>query len=352
MWTFAPVEPQHEKLILTWLDKPHVTAWFRGQGLQNTKDDLHRWVTKDQPRFESWIAFFEGKPLGYLMTSKIKEAEKKDLESPFSKWVEPGKKMITLDLLIGEEAYLGKGLASQMIRCFLLDKFADVDGVFIDPETINTKAVHVYQKAGFKKLEEFTPSWNPLPHELMRLYMEDLKPYTLTTERLILRQWKASDWAPFAEINRDPKVREFFPSILSREESNASVEKFSQSIDGKGWGFWAVSCPEVSDFIGMIGIEQVDFLAPFTPAVEIGWRLAFPFWGKGYAVEGARAALSFAFSKLQLPEIVSFTAEKNYRSRRVMEKLGMTHTCADDFNHPRLPAGHPLEKHVLYRIQA
>jgi 3-dehydroquinate dehydratase/shikimate dehydrogenase len=173
----------------------------------------------------------------------------------------------------------------------------------------------------------------------------------IETERLLLRQWKEDDLGPFAELNRDPKVMEYFPSVLSREESDALAKKCIDLIEKNGWGLWAVSCPGVSDFIGFVGLLEATFDAPFTPAVEIGWRLAAPHWGKGYATEAAKAVLEFAFSELELGEVVSFTAIQNTRSMKVMERIGMTRNPQDDFDHPKLAKGHRLERHVLYRLQ-
>ncbi|MFN4174490.1 MAG: GNAT family N-acetyltransferase, partial [Parachlamydiaceae bacterium] len=172
----------------------------------------------------------------------------------------------------------------------------------------------------------------------------------IKTSRLILRQWQDSDLAPFAALNADPRVREFFPSLQSREESDRDVKCASDHLARYGWGFWAVSLIETGEFIGFIGLEDIYFQAHFTPAVEIGWRLAFDYWGKGYATEGAKAALKYGFETLRLDQIVSFTPVSNMRSRRVMEKIGMHHNKEDDFDHPKLIEGHPLRKHVLYRI--
>lgn len=173
----------------------------------------------------------------------------------------------------------------------------------------------------------------------------------IKSERLLLRQWKEADCEPFAALNADPRVREFFPSTLTREESDALVDLYSKRIEDKGWGFWAVVCPGVADFVGMIGIEEVGYETPFTPAVEIGWRLAHEYWGQGYATEGARAAMDFAFSELGLEELVAFTALPNQRSMQVMERLGMSRKPDDDFDHPAVPEGHPLRRHALYRMQ-
>jgi RimJ/RimL family protein N-acetyltransferase len=176
---------------------------------------------------------------------------------------------------------------------------------------------------------------------------------TLKTERLILRHWCEQDLGPFAKLNADPKVMEYFPATLSKAESDHLARRIKNKMDEKGWGMWAVSVPGVAEFIGFIGLnaeDQVSLPAPFTPAVEVGWRIAFEYWGKGYATEGAKAALAYGFETLNLREIVSFTAVQNMRSRRVMERIGMHHNLKDDFEHPKLLEGHPLRKHVLYRL--
>ncbi len=173
---------------------------------------------------------------------------------------------------------------------------------------------------------------------------------TIKTSRLILRQWKDSDLAPFAALNADPRVREFFPGLQSREESDHDAQRIADHIAKYGWGFWAVSLIETDEFIGFIGLNKVHFQAHFTPAVEVGWRLAFDYWGKGYATEGAKAALTYGFETLNLNEIVSFTSVQNMRSRRIMEKIGMHHIPEDDFDHPKLAKDHPLKRHVLYRM--
>lgn len=178
------------------------------------------------------------------------------------------------------------------------------------------------------------------------------KIYTLESERLLLRPWCEEDFEPFAKMNSDPRVREYFPSLLTREESDISAGIAKEWIEKNGWGFWAVSVKDLADFIGFIGMQNVPFDAPFTPAVEIGWRLAFEHWDKGYATEGALAALKFGFETLKLNEIVAFTALENRRSRKVMEKIGMTHSSEDDFDHPKIPVGHPLRKQALYRTRS
>ena len=171
------------------------------------------------------------------------------------------------------------------------------------------------------------------------------------TERLLLREWRESDKAPYAALNGDPEVMEHFPSTLTPEQSDEMVERMRTTWEQRGYGLWAVEVKATGTFIGFIGLSSPGWEAHFTPAVEVGWRLAKEAWGHGYAPEGALAALDFGFANVDLPrdEIVSFTTEGNTKSRRVMEKIGLTHDPADDFDHPLLPdwAG---RRHVLYRI--
>jgi RimJ/RimL family protein N-acetyltransferase len=171
----------------------------------------------------------------------------------------------------------------------------------------------------------------------------------IETDRLILRRWQPRDVEPFVSLNADPRVMEFFPAVLSRSESEAMILGMERGLDKQGAGLWATELKENKDFIGFIGLSVPGYALPFSPCVEIGWRLAFDYWGNGYAQEGARAALAFGFEKLHLKEIVSFTTAGNLRSRRVMERIGMTHDAQGDFDHPKLPKHHPLIKHVLYR---
>ena len=176
-------------------------------------------------------------------------------------------------------------------------------------------------------------------------------PFELRTPRLRLRQWCPADRAPLAALNADPRVMEYFASTLSAEQSDASLARIQNHFERHGFGLWAVEISGETEFAGFIGLCLCPFEAHFTPAVEIGWRLAAPYWNRGYATEGALAAMSFGFQELQLDQIVSLTAAGNIRSRRVMEKIGMTRDPEDDFDHPSLPVGHSLRRHVLYRTQ-
>ncbi|ERL56710.1 GNAT family N-acetyltransferase [Psychrobacter aquaticus] len=175
----------------------------------------------------------------------------------------------------------------------------------------------------------------------------------IETDRLYLRQWQTSDFVIFAEMNADPEVMQYFPKLLSTTVSNTIAKKCQQLIEDNGWGFWAVSLKDGSkkrnNFIGMVGLNNAHTDMPFSPAVEIGWRLHKKYWGQGYATEAARAALKFAFTELALDDVVSFTAVINQRSQLIMERIGMTNT-QDSFYHPMLDTNHTLAEHVLYKI--
>ncbi|MEM7201296.1 MAG: GNAT family N-acetyltransferase [Planctomycetota bacterium] len=173
-------------------------------------------------------------------------------------------------------------------------------------------------------------------------------PPEITTPRLRLRPWQDRDRAPFAALNADPEVMEWMPAVLTRAESDAAVDRYVQHFATHGFGFWVVEVPDVTPFAGFVGLAVPTFLAHFTPCVEIGWRLARDHWGRGYATEAGRAALQFAFTELDLDEVVSFTPRQNRRSRAVMERLGLRHDPVDDFVHPGLAEDHPLQPLVLY----
>lgn len=177
-------------------------------------------------------------------------------------------------------------------------------------------------------------------------------PRTLRTERLALRRWRDSDRAPFAAMNADPEVMEHFPATLTREQSDVMIERIEAAFEARGFGLWAVELAASGEFIGFTGLSVPGFHAHFTPAVEIGWRLSRSSWGRGYATEAAQRALASGFNDYGLAEVVSFTAVRNVRSQAVMRRIGMTHDAAGDFDHPRLPEGHPLRRHVLWRVQA
>ena len=171
----------------------------------------------------------------------------------------------------------------------------------------------------------------------------------LRTARLLLRPWRDDDLPTFAALNADPAVREFFPSILTAEQSDAEAAYCRQGTEERGYSFWPVELPGTASFIGIAGLSVLSFPASFTPCVEIGWRFAKPYWGHGYATEAAQAWLDFGFSQLGLPEIVAYTPAINSRSRRVMERLHMTRDAADDFTLPHIDPASPINRFVLYR---
>jgi RimJ/RimL family protein N-acetyltransferase len=169
------------------------------------------------------------------------------------------------------------------------------------------------------------------------------------TARLRLRQWIESDREPFASLSADPRVMEFFPSLLDRVASDAMFDRLQAKIAERGWGLWAVESKTDRRFIGFVGLNIPNYELPFSPCVEVGWRLADEYWGKGYATEAAQGAIAVGFNRLNLSEIVSFTAMPNQRSRAVMERLGMER-ANETFAHPSIPIGHPLCEHYLYRL--
>jgi RimJ/RimL family protein N-acetyltransferase len=175
----------------------------------------------------------------------------------------------------------------------------------------------------------------------------------ITTERLILRHWKNEDFQPYAEMNADPRVREFFPSVLTREQSDSEIRHIQSAYDRYGFTFFAAELISTGEFVGFIGMVTMTFAVPglAQPAVEIGWRLAHRHWGKGLATEAARAVVRYGFETVKLKEIVAITVPTNVRSRHVMEKIGMKHIPELDFDHPRIPKGHAFRKHVLYRVK-
>jgi RimJ/RimL family protein N-acetyltransferase len=178
-------------------------------------------------------------------------------------------------------------------------------------------------------------------------------PAELRTERLLLRDWRDEDLEPFAALNADPDVMEHFRGLLTRAQSDAFAERIRTRLHEDGWGLWAVEvvAGERVPFIGFVGLARQTFQAHFTPAMEVGWRLSRAAWGHGYAPEAARAVTAFAFDTVGLDELVSITAVHNAKSRRVMEKIGMTYDPADDFENPTMDIGHPLRPNVLYRLR-
>jgi RimJ/RimL family protein N-acetyltransferase len=174
----------------------------------------------------------------------------------------------------------------------------------------------------------------------------------LESERLRLRHWHEADRAAFAAMNADPEVMTWFPATLEPSVSDAWFDRMNAALDRDGFGLWAVERREDGAWLGMTGLAAPTFEAAFTPCIEIGWRYPTIAWGQGYATEAARVVVDHGFGTLGLAEILSWTTAGNERSRAVMERLGMTRDPAEDWDHPRLEAGHPLRRHVLYRLRA
>jgi len=172
------------------------------------------------------------------------------------------------------------------------------------------------------------------------------------TGRLVLRGWRDDDRDAWAAMNADPVVMRYFPDPLTREQADAMLDRMNAALEAQGWGLWALERLDTGELIGFTGLAVPRYDLPFTPCVEVGWRLARSAWGRGLATEAAREALRVAFDEVGLPEVVAMTSVANTPSRAVMERLGMTRDPADDFEHPGVPPGHPLRPHVLYRIRA
>lgn len=177
-------------------------------------------------------------------------------------------------------------------------------------------------------------------------------PAVLETPRLVLRQWRDADVDAWAAMTADPRVMECFPSTYDRAQAEDRAHRMRTALERDGYGWWPLEVKGGTAFAGVILLQELPFEAPFTPATEVGWWLAHEHWGHGYASEGARAALDFAFGELKRAEVVAITASVNVRSQRVMARLGMTHDPGDDFEHPWIAAGDRLRKHVLYRMRA
>ncbi|MGI9504850.1 MAG: GNAT family N-acetyltransferase [Geminicoccaceae bacterium] len=179
----------------------------------------------------------------------------------------------------------------------------------------------------------------------------DVGDLPLRTERLLLRRLRSNDIDTFAAMNADAEVMRYFPACLDRAETEALIARMNRHFERYGFGWWAVEAQDTAAFVGFVGLLVPAFHAHFTPCVEVGWRLVRHCWGQGYATEAGRASINFAFEQLEVDEVVSMAVAANERSRRVMAKLGMNRRPADDFGHPKLPFGHPLRHHVLYRLK-
>jgi RimJ/RimL family protein N-acetyltransferase len=248
----------------------------------------------------------------------------------------------------------GQGLAAQALRLALRWLFAhtSVARAVAITDVRNHASIRLLERAGLQrdKTEAAIFKGEPCEEHHYTIARDALARHPeLDTPRLRLRPWRDSDRAPFAALNADPEVMAHFPALQTREASDASIEAWQAQFVSHGFGNWAVERRDTGEFIGFTGLSVPRRVLPFSPCVEIGWRLARAHWGQGFASEAARAALAFGFERRRLSEIVSFTALTNTRSRAVMQRIGMEDAGAD-FDHPGVPEGHVLRRHCLYRL--
>lgn len=334
-------------LLREWSGRPHVVD-ATGGGDWGWETEIGRDVDwRDQ-----LIAEVDGRPVGYV---EIIDPARE--ETHYWGACEPNYRAI--DLWLGSEGDAARGYGRELMRLALDRCFSDPDvvAVLVDPRLDNLSACAFFQRLGFTLVGHYRFDDDEVSavHQLHRPVWERLQsqsPPPRPRPRVRLRGWREADLEPFAKMNADPRVAEFLPSTLTRQESDAFVGRIEMAFATRQFGLWAVERIDVEQrpFIGFVGLSVPTFDAEFTPCVEIGWRLAPEHWGLGLATEAAQMVVHHAFEVLGLPQVVSFTVPENRASRRVMEKLGMTHDPGDDFDHPNLRPGHPLRRHVLYRL--
>ncbi len=316
-------------LVLHWLSKTHVQEFFNGEGLKNTLSGLAQYIAEGDSCFIPWVAFTDAVPFALLLTS---EPIKKDgeEEDEITRFCEIGEKVVTLDLLIGEEQYLGCGLAPSLIREFLIDHFSHVSQVFIDPQQSNTKAVHVYEKVGFKKLAEFIASWCPEPHWMMHLSMKDLLKYEsnngkriVESERLYLRELTLADVGNLQKIFSDPVAMQYYPATKDIDETKVWIRKMQQRYTELGYGLWACHLKETGEFVGQCGLILWDDIDG-EEELEIGYLFVREFWKRGLAIEAAQVCKKLAKESFQAEKVISLIRPGNVASRRVAERNGMS----------------------------
>jgi RimJ/RimL family protein N-acetyltransferase len=354
---FKPLTKDDLPLLFKWFQKPHVKQWY-ARGESYTLDMIKE---KYLPRIlnpesiPNFIIYADNTPIGYIQLYCIKDSLPDgvtDYTHPLFNNFKPNE-IAGVDLFIANENYLKKGYATLALTNFIKEY---VQGKFIllvtDPLKINKNAIRFFERNGFKRFNQENNTIN----ELMILRLAPHTPkIILTTNRLILRTWKPSDIPLMAAISSDPLVMEHFPATQDIAATQALVDHINQHYEKFGYTTYAVETKDMHEFIGFVGLNHPPFEIPnfkpkSLPIVEIGWRLSSKHWREGYATEAAKAVLHYAFTELKLGEIISFTVVANTKSRRVMEKIGLHHSKADDFDHPKLEENSPLKRHVLYRI--
>jgi RimJ/RimL family protein N-acetyltransferase len=306
----------------------------------------------------NFIVYADDTPIGYIQLYSVKDSLPDgvtDYSHPLFYSLKPNE-IVGIDLFIADKNYLKKGYATLTLTNFIKEYIQGKFSLLVtDPLKSNKNAIQFFEKNGFKKIKHN----NNTKNELMTLHiassMADTAKIILTTDRLILRTWKTSDIPLMAAISSDPLVMEHFPATQDIAATQALIDHINQHYAKFGYALYAVEMKDTHEFIGFVGLNHPPFDIPNfqpegLPIVEIGWRLPSKHWGKGYATEAAKAVLHYAFTKLNLGEIISFTVVANTKSRRVMEKIGLHHSEEDDFDHPKLGEDSPLRQHVLYRL--
>jgi RimJ/RimL family protein N-acetyltransferase len=346
-------------LLLTWFQKPLVKQWY-ARGESYTLDMIKE---KYLPRIlnpesiPNFIVYADSTPIGYIQLYCVKDSLPDgvtDYNYPLFDSFKPNE-IAGIDLFIADENYLKRGYATLTLTNFIKEYVQGKFSLLVaDPLKSNKNAIQFFEKNGFKKIKH-----NKTKNELMTLHivsrMLDTTKIILTTDRLILRTWKTSDIPLMAAISSDPLVMEHFPATQDIAATEALVNHINQHYEKFGYALYAVEIKDTHEFIGFVGLNHPPFEIPnfkpkSLPVVEIDWRLSSKHWSKGYATEAAKAVLHYAFTELNLGEIISFTVVANTKSRRVMEKIGLHHSEADHFDHPKLEENSPLKRHILYRI--
>lgn len=345
-------------LLHAWFQKPHIQQWY-ARGESYTLDMIKE---KYLPRIlhpesiPNFIVYADDTPIGYIQLYSVKDSLPDgvtDYNHPLFDNFKPNE-IAGIDMFIADENYLKKGYATLTLTHFIKEHIQNKFTLLVtDPLKSNKNAIQFFEKNGFKKFKHN----NNTKNELMTLHiasrMIDTAKIILTTDRLILRTWKTSDIPLMTTISSDPLVMEHFPATQDIAATQALIDRINQHYENFGYTAYAVETKDTHEFIGFVGLSHPPFEIPNfqpkgLPIVEIGWRLSLNHWGKGYATEAAKAVLHYAFTELNISEIISFTVVANIKSRRVMEKIGLHHT--DDFDHPKLEENSPLRRHVLYRI--
>lgn len=328
---FKPVVESQQALVHEWLQQDYIREWIHGVGLQSTFSGLAKFIPhyemtqkidRTSKLTQHWIGYDGDKPFVYLLTSNVL----KDELSEYAKHRETDGLAITLDIFICDRQYIGKGLATRIIKEFLLCHFCDISEVFIDPEQGNKRAVHVYQKAGFQIVGDFIAAWHPVPHHIMRLDMNNLlaiNNFEVTTDRLLMRPFSMDDIEPFSQICANPKVMSYIGNgkPLDKETVKAQITNWISLYEQQGYGLLALTLKENHQLIGFCGLLQQT--VDGENFIELGYRLDQAFWGNGMATEAALAIKNYALNQLKIPTLISIIHHENIASKNVASKVGM-----------------------------